>query len=239
MKDDADVAGTGPFRVILLATDGSEFSAGVERVGIAMAAQHRAHLFALRLLLADAGTDAAIVEEQEAALGLEQVGSQCAEMGVQCTPLLKPSDDPSQGILQAAREVGAQLIVLGRRGRRGLAKMMVGEATSKVLDKAGCSVLVVPRLCSYWDNGVLLAVDALQPEEGDPVAQAAFRLAQAAQLPLTILTVVEEDEEEEQRRASNQAVNRLVAMANLQGVEATGLVQAGEMDPVTLEVARQ
>ncbi|MEO5349505.1 MAG: universal stress protein [Magnetococcus sp. YQC-3] len=234
--DDTDVPDTNPFNVVLLATDGSEFSAGVERVGIEMAAKHHSRLFILRLLLSTPGTDAFIVEEQEAALSLERVVAQCAAHGVSCLPMVRPTDEPSHGILSAAEEVGAQLVILGRRGKRGLAKFMVGDATAKVLDKAGCSVLVVPRLFSFWNSGVLLVVEPTTAE-GDVAASAAFNVAKIAQLPLTILAVSEDDEEE--CRESNQVVNRLVAMAKLQKISAEGLVQPGDKVDVILEVARQ
>ncbi|MEO5362770.1 MAG: universal stress protein [Magnetococcus sp. DMHC-8] len=230
------VAGALPCKVILLATDGSEFSAGVERVGMEMAFQHQSQLYVLRLLLAKSGTDESIVEEQDAMLGLERVGEQCAARGIQYVPLIRPAEEPSQGILAAAREVGAQLVILGRRGRRGMAKLMVGDATTKVIDKADRSVLVVPRLFSYWNSGILLVVDPDQ-SEGDKAAHAAFRLAQAAQLPLIVLVVADANQDE--HRDLNQMANRLVAMAKLQQVVAEGLVQSGDMDDVILEVARQ
>ncbi|MBF0428543.1 MAG: universal stress protein [Magnetococcales bacterium] len=236
--NDTEVAVVEPCKVILLATDGSEFSAGVERVGVEMAQQNQSQLFVLRLLLAESGTDEAIVEEQDAAISLERVTTQCAEQGVSCTTLIRSSNDPAQGILAAAKEVNAQLLIVGRRGRRGLAKLMVGDATTKIIDKAECSVLVVPRLFSYWRNGVLLALAEPPHIEGDKAAHAAFHLAQAAHLPLTVLLVDEENNEDE-RRDVYQSVNRLVAMAKLQDVAAEGLVQSGDIDEVIQEVARQ
>ncbi|WP_193771207.1 universal stress protein [Candidatus Magnetaquicoccus inordinatus] len=224
------------FKVILLATDGSEFSAGVERVGIDMATQHGSQLIVLRLLMAEPGTDAAIVEEQDASLNVERIHTLCQEKGLKSSVLLRPAKDPSQGILAVAKEVGAQLLIIGRRGRRGMAKFMVGDATAKIIEKAECSVLVVPRLFSYWTNGVLLAVD---PElaEGDEVAHGAFALAQKGGLPLTILTVAGDDASD--RPEVNQTVNRLVAKAKMAQIDADGLVQDGVVNDAILEVARQ
>jgi nucleotide-binding universal stress UspA family protein len=224
------------FKVILVATDGSEFSAGVERVGIEMAVQHGSQLIVLRLLMAEAGTDAAIVEEQDASLNVERIHTVCREKGIVSSVLLRPAKDPSQGILSVAKEVGAQLLIIGRRGRRGMAKFMVGDATAKIIEKAECSVLVVPRLFSYWSNGVLLAVDP-ELSEGDNVANGAFALAYKARLPLTILTVAEEGGAD--RPEVNQTVNRLVARAKMGQVDADGLVQDGDVNDAILEVARQ
>ncbi|NGZ06152.1 MAG: universal stress protein [Magnetococcales bacterium] len=233
---DNDFAVNEPCKVILLATDGSEFSAGVERVGMELAAQNQSRLHLLRLLLAEEGSDAAIVEEQDATLSLEGLGALCTAQNIEHVPVLRRTEDPAQGILAAAREINSQLIIIGRRGRRGLAKHNVGEATTRLLDKLERSVLVVPRLFSYWSSGVLLVMDH-EETEGDQAALAAIQLAKGANIPLTVLLVTEKGDEE--NREANQTVNRLVAMAQLQGVEAEGLIQSGDMDEVTLEVARQ
>ena len=113
---------------------------------------------------------------------------------------------------------------------------MVGDATTKVIDKADCSVLVVSRLVTSWNSRVLLALDSLEPD-GDRAISAAIHLALATKLPLTILLVSDEDELED--RESYQLLNRLVAMAKLQNLEVDSLVQSGEVDDVILEVARQ
>lgn len=233
---DHDIEIPEPCKVILLATDGSEFSAGVERVGMELAAQNQSQLHILRLMLAEAGTDAAIVEEQDIALCMDRLGTECTSKGITFTPLVRPATDPTQGILAAAAEIHSHLVIVGRRGRRGLAKHNVGEATTKILDKQACSVLVVPRLFSYWSSGVLLVVDP-EETEGDRAALAAIQLAKGANIPLTILLVAEENGDT--GREANQTANRLVAMARLQGVAAEGLVQSGDIDELILEVARQ
>lgn len=233
---DNDFAVQEPCKVILLATDGSEFSAGVERVGMELAAQNQSRLHLLRLLLAEPGTNASIVEEQDATLSLEGIGALCMTRNIEHTPMVRHCEEPAQGILAAAREIGSQLIIIGRRGRRGLAKHNVGEATTRLLDKLERSVLVVPRLFSYWSSGVLLVVDP-EETEGDQAALAAIQLAKGAQIPLTILLVADKGNEE--NRDANQSVNRLVAMAQLQEVAAEGIIQSGDIDDVILEVARQ
>ncbi len=239
MTNDPVVA-SDQFGVILLASDGSDYSAGTERVGQEMALRHGSQLFLLRLLTSEPGSTEAAAEEQEVNAHLERFQALCAERGIPCTPLLRSSEgDIPQAILDAAKEVGAQLLVVGRRGKRGLARLMVGDATAKVLDRAECPVLVVPRLVSAWNEGVLLVLEDHMEPEHDIVAEAAFALARAASLPLTVLLVTEADEKEAELRESYQAVNRLVARAKLQEVDAEGMVQSGDIDELILEVARQ
>jgi nucleotide-binding universal stress UspA family protein len=49
-------------------------------------------------------------------------------------------------IASLARKIAADLIVMGRHGRRGLRKWMSGSVTESVLRKAGSPVLVVPSV---------------------------------------------------------------------------------------------
>jgi nucleotide-binding universal stress UspA family protein len=51
---------------------------------------------------------------------------------------------PAAQILQAARETGAELIVMGSRGRSGMRKMFFGSTTERVLRETTVPVLVTP-----------------------------------------------------------------------------------------------
>ena len=51
---------------------------------------------------------------------------------------------PASGILDAAQSVATALIVVGTRGRTGLARLALGSVAETVISRAPCSVLVVP-----------------------------------------------------------------------------------------------
>ncbi|AFZ11832.1 UspA domain-containing protein [Crinalium epipsammum PCC 9333] len=51
--------------------------------------------------------------------------------------------DPGQYLCQVARNWGADLIVLGRRGHKGLTEVFLGSVSNYVLHNAHCSVLVI------------------------------------------------------------------------------------------------
>lgn len=51
--------------------------------------------------------------------------------------------DPADGIVEAARSVGADLIVVGTRGQSRGKRMLLGSVSTGVLHKASCDVLVV------------------------------------------------------------------------------------------------
>jgi nucleotide-binding universal stress UspA family protein len=50
---------------------------------------------------------------------------------------------PSEAILEAAREVGADLIVMGTHGRHGFVRALLGSVTEKVVRTSTVPVLVV------------------------------------------------------------------------------------------------
>ena len=51
--------------------------------------------------------------------------------------------DPRDGLLDAARKSGADLLVVGSHGRSGLSKWFMGSVSSHVVAHAPCNVLVV------------------------------------------------------------------------------------------------
>jgi nucleotide-binding universal stress UspA family protein len=51
--------------------------------------------------------------------------------------------EPGRRICECAKQWGADLIILGRRGRAGLSELLLGSVSNYVLHHASCSVLVV------------------------------------------------------------------------------------------------
>ena len=62
-------------------------------------------------------------------------------------------------LLACARTHGADLIVIGTNGRRGLARMVLGSVAEEVVRRAECPVLTVPCTDTPADGPVLAAVD--------------------------------------------------------------------------------
>lgn len=77
----------------------------------------------------------------------ELVDSVCVRVGqagalVVCEPLVQ-TGDPSELIVQAARERNTDMILIGGQGKRGMVRMLLGQVTKNVTGKAHCAVLVV------------------------------------------------------------------------------------------------
>lgn len=51
--------------------------------------------------------------------------------------------DPAEVILEAAKEVGADLVIVGTRGLNAAQRLVLGSVSTKVVHEAACDVLVV------------------------------------------------------------------------------------------------
>jgi len=62
--------------------------------------------------------------------------------GIKVHPAFKEGP-PSEEIIKAAEEFGADLVVLGTHGRRGVDRLVMGSVAERVMRKAPCSVLII------------------------------------------------------------------------------------------------
>ena len=137
-------------RQILVATDFSDTAeSGVEWAAKA-AFDHGAKLRLVHgLLLPSPTTDfvapsPAFSEElQRAALErLDEAGERARMWGVEVETDLRPGL-PSQVIVEAAAEHGADLVVIGTRGLSGIRHLLLGSTAERVVQRARCPVLTV------------------------------------------------------------------------------------------------
>ncbi len=56
---------------------------------------------------------------------------------------VEPVGDPAEMLVEAADDLGADLLVVGRRDHNALQRLVLGSVSSQVLRRAGCDVLVV------------------------------------------------------------------------------------------------
>jgi len=104
------------------------------------------------------------------------------------------------GILARARAMPADLVVMGTHGRSGVERLMLGSVTEKVLRKATCPVLSVPRhatdvvpLPPVLFTRILCATD-FSPSATHALNYA-MSLAQEADAHLTVLHAIEVPED--------------------------------------------
>jgi universal stress protein A len=76
-------------------------------------------------------------------------------------------DSASDEILGLAREVGADLIVVGSHGLTGIERLLVGSTSEKIVREAGCSVEIA-RPKKYADVELRPVVEAQPEDHGEP-----------------------------------------------------------------------
>ena len=226
---------------ILFATDGSEFSSGAQRVALALAKRCGARLTAMTIVLSTqdlegVGTHGLREQlEREAQAILDGVVMAAEGTGVSCTTQLVYGDQPHQEIIATAEELDADLIVLGRRGKRGLARFMVGHATAQVAGLAPCPVLMVPRAAELWQRRILLASDG-SAAAADAEALA-IDLAQLCQLPLTLVSVTSPSHNAERKATAQGTLDRLMIRVQAAGLEGEALLAEGRPEEVVVATA--
>ncbi len=143
------------FKHILLATDGSPASANAARAAVGLARKHEAQLSALYVVdpypylnVGEAnplGFQAYMSAATEHASEAHQrVRELCAEGGepLEFHALRIDDKSASEGIVQAATNCGADLVVVGSHGRSGIARLMLGSVAQKVVAQSPVPVLV-------------------------------------------------------------------------------------------------
>ncbi len=140
------------FTSIVVGTDGSETAdiALARALGIARLTGGRLHVVsAYAPTPARVGGQAPPKEAAEWSIGsdfevqavLDRAGSRARAEEVEIDAHA-PKGDPADAILTVAKEVDADLIVLGSRGMRG-ARRVLGSVPNKVSHRAPCDVLIV------------------------------------------------------------------------------------------------
>jgi len=74
---------------------------------------------------------------------MERAADRARELGAKTVDTRSAVDDPAEGILSIAENVGADMIVIGHRGLGRLKRVVLGSVAQKVLSHAECSVMAV------------------------------------------------------------------------------------------------
>jgi universal stress protein A len=83
--------------------------------------------------------------KREATAQLSLIADQMHAKGLEAEAILRPGN-PYEEIVNVAKEVGVDLIVIGSHGFAGLGRLLLGSTADRVLQYAPCPVLVVKDL---------------------------------------------------------------------------------------------
>lgn len=221
----------GRFEKLLLATDGSEYADGAVRLALEMARRCGASLTVLTVVLSNPEYDALAPQLAEAAgqaakRTLDAIRDQAAAAGVEVETVIRHGQEPVAEILEQIEDMQADLLIMGRRGRRGLARMMVGDATGRICGTARCSVLVAPRAAQMPCSRILVATDGSR--YSDAAAHAAGRLARLCELPLTVVSATLPSHSEARKAEAHEAAQRTLQAYLDDGLQAEARVDAAE-----------
>jgi len=223
----------GTFTKILLTTDGSKYIAGAEREAINFAKICGSKMCVMSVVLSSPEYDTLapkLVEkaEQNAIDCMNLVIEKANKVGVEGYSILRHSEYIYPEIVTIAKEQNIDLIVVGRRGKKGLVKLLMGSRTAEVINHVHCSVLMVPRAAKIRGKHILLAVDGSIYSE--IAATVTTKLAKCFDIQVTILSVVHHAENAE------AAVAR--ACEILQGIKTNSLIIHGKCAETIIETAK-
>ncbi len=232
----------GRFERFLVASDGSEFSAAAVREALNMAGKCGAQVHVMSLVATgvehEGLGEAFLKQELAKAQGhLDGIQAQAQAAGIPCETHLVQGNRIDREIVDLAEQVKADVIVMGRRGRRGLARLMLGHATAQVIGQAHCNVLVVPRAAHVEGRHIVLATDGSR--FADAAAVTAGNLARVCGTPITVTSVHKAEYGPERRAEADQAVARVVGHMQGEGAKAEGRVLEGDPADAIAGLARE
>lgn len=143
------------FKHILIATDGSELAtkAIIQGLGLARALSAKATVVTVTepwtmVAPGEIGMTVPVDDYERSAAEharaiLEAAGARAKASGATCDTLHVKDRYPADGIIEAAKARGADLIVMASHGRRGVARMLIGSQANRVVTHSSIPVLIV------------------------------------------------------------------------------------------------
>jgi hypothetical protein len=174
-----------------------------------------------------------IFHEEEGALRhLLSIKSRAAHEGLTCEAFLRKGSKPHELIVEEALQRKVDMIVLGRHGRRGLMKLLVGEVSAKVIGEASCKVLVVPKSAKGGHTPLLIGTDG--SDHSMAAALEAIGIAKRCGSPLIAVSAARSQGEAEVAQSN---VNRVADLCRKEGLPVEALTAVGKPCEVINRIA--
>ena len=143
-------------------------------------------------------------------------------------------DDPYQDIVRRAQEKRADMIIMGRHGRTGLLRLMMGNVTAKVIGHAPCNVLVVPPAVSTEFKDILVATDGSR--YGKAAVREAIGIAKRCNSRLIAVSVAYSDGE---IKSAQDNVQMALELASQESIKIEGAAVIGKSYETIVDMAKQ
>jgi len=222
---------------LLVATDRSIFSESAIREAMSFAKRCSSRLYVITAMEANPeyqtiGLKAFQKEEEEAGEYLESVKKRASEEGLYCETMLLHGDEPYRVITDAAVGKMVDMIIMGRHGRTGIIKVLMGSVTAKVIGHSPCKVLVVPKAAMLEYRKVLVATDG--SEHGMTAVSEAIGVAKRCGSTIIAVSVAHSEAE---LKEADINVGRVVERAQKDGVEVEVVTPIGTPSDAIVEIA--
>lgn len=227
---------------LLLSTDGSEFSEGAIREAINLAKTCGSKLCVISVAVepelrefADTYPLAATEKlEMATRQHLESLKERIEKEGVVCEIIAARGREAYKCIVDEAAKNNVEMIIMGRRGRTGMMRLMMGSVTAKTIGHAPCKVLVVPSAVRITFEKILIATDGSVYSE--LASREAISIVKRTGGSLIALSVAKKDENLPVAKAS---VGMVKEVAEREGIKLESLTLKGEPYEVIVNTAEQ
>jgi nucleotide-binding universal stress UspA family protein len=222
---------------ILISTDGSENSEGAIREAIKFAAKCSSKIYVCMAIetnpeYATIGANYFKMEEDAAKKHLESIKKRAEKDGLTCETFFRESMPPAQAIVEEAVGKEIDMIVIGRHGYQGVAKLLIGEVAAKVITDAPCKVLVVPKAAHIEYKKILVATDG--SAHAVAAVNEAVAIAKKTGSQIIILSAIRDENE---KKEANDYTNEALELAKKEGLTAKALIPKGKASNVIVESA--
>lgn len=222
---------------LLLGTDGSLYSEGAVREAINFAKKCSTRLYILRVLettpeYETIGANVFEKEEAEALEHLRQIEKRALNEGVRCETIFHHGEHPHEFIVEEASTKKADMIILGRRGLTGIAKLLMGEVASKVIAHSPCNVMIVPKAARIEFRRILIATDG--SGHGNAAAAEAIEIAKRCGTAVVAFSSVRAEADIGEAKKN---VDHVYELAQKEGVEVEIATPIGKSSEMILETA--
>jgi len=233
------VCPTAKLEKLLLSTDGSEFSEGAVRESINLAKTCGSKLYTVSVIEVNPEFVALAPQvvkkfEKETRVHLESIKTRASNEGVDCEIIAHEGEEPFQYIVDEAAKNNVEMIIMGRRGRTGLKRLMMGSVTARVIGYAPCKVLVVPKAAKVTYKNILVATDGSKYSEA--ASREAISIAKRTGSDLIVLSVATKDEN---LPAAKRSVNEVKKIAEKEGIRIEVLTTKGMPYEVIVKTAKE
>jgi nucleotide-binding universal stress UspA family protein len=163
---------------LMVCTDASDEGQNAVAVTLELARACASQVFAVQVLqvvpeFQAVAPDLRAILGKEVQKNMAVIKAAADKLEVSLKPVTVEGQLPHTAILATAEEIGPDLIIMGRCGKTGLARILMGNVTARVIGHSPVNVLVVPRGGAIGFQRLLVASD------GSPYSESAWKLALA------------------------------------------------------------